>query len=206
MILIAMGFIILTVFIALAPLPFADIAFSQWIQGLRSRWLDMSMNFVSWFGVMPHSLILVLITALLFFIFRYKREAWFTLATLLAGIVSTLIKYVAGRPRPAEPLVHVLEKTRQLSFPSGHVNFYVVFFGFLIVIMLHVKTIPSMVRLFVGVVCALLILLVPFSRIYLGAHWLSDVVGGLMLGSLLLYANSYFYLGAAEKDPEIRQP
>lgn len=194
MVFIALSFIILTVFIALAPLSSVDIECSEFIQRFHSSTLNGPMRFVSWFGEMPYSLFTVLITALLFFIFKYKREALFTLTTLLAGAASTVIKFFAGRPRPAEPFVHVLEKTRQLSFPSGHVNFYVVFFGFLMVLMFHLKTVPKLIRLTVGAFSALLVLLVPFSRIYLGAHWLTDVVGGALLGSLLLYANSYFYL------------
>lgn len=199
MIFIALSFIILTVFIALAPLSSVDIECSQFVQGFHSDTLDGPMRFVSWFGEMPYSLFTVLVTALLFFIFKYKREALFILTTLLAGLASTLIKFVAGRPRPAEPIVHVLEKTRQLSFPSGHVNFYVVFFGFLVVLMLQVKTLPAFIRLTVGGFSVLLLLIVPFSRVYLGAHWFTDVVGGALLGSLLLYANSYFYLEPSRK-------
>lgn len=189
-----LGFVLLTAFIVYMPLSSLDKNFSIAVQSYQSPFLDSLMKFVSFIGVMPYSLIMVLLTALLFFVFKLKRAAFFTLSTLLAGVVSTLIKVLVDRPRPAAPLVNVLEKTVHQSFPSGHVNFYVVFFGFLIVIMCHVKTIPLILRTMVIAICALLILLIPISRMYQGVHWFTDVLGGYLLGGLLLFVNSYYYL------------
>lgn len=189
-----LGFVLLTAFIVYMPLSSLDKNFSIAVQSYQSPFLDSLMKFVSFIGVMPYSLIMVLLTALLFFVFKLKRAAFFTLSTLLAGVVSTLIKVLVDRPRPAAPLVNVLEKTVHQSFPSGHVNFYVVFFGFLIVIMCHVKTIPFILRTMVIALCALLILLIPISRMYQGVHWFTDVLGGYLLGGLLLFVNSYYYL------------
>lgn len=189
-----LGFVLLTAFIVYMPLSSLDKNFSIAVQSYQSPFLDSLMKFVSFIGVMPYSLIMVLLTALLFFVFKLKRAAFFTLSTLLAGVVSTLIKVLVDRPRPAAPLVNVLEKTVHQSFPSGHVNFYVVFFGFLIVIMCHVKTIPFILRTMVIAICALLILLIPISRMYQGVHWFTDVLGGYLLGGLLLFVNSYYYL------------
>jgi len=194
-----LGFILLTAFIVYIPLSSLDKNFSIAVQSYQSPFLDPIMKFISFIGVMPYSVIMVLLVALLFFVFKLKREALFTLSTLLAGVASTIVKILIDRPRPAAPLVHVLEKTVQQSFPSGHVNFYVVFFGFLIVIMCHVKTIPFILRTVVITLCALLILLIPISRVYQGAHWFTDVIGGSLLGLLLLYANSYFYLGLVRR-------
>lgn len=189
-----LSFILLTAFIVYMPLSSLDKHLSVVVQGYQSSSLNPFMKFISFIGVMPYSVIMVLLTALLFFVFKLKREALFTLSTLFAGVASTLIKILVDRPRPSAPLVHVLEKTVQQSFPSGHVNFYVVFFGFLIVIMSNVKTIPFILRVMVITLCASLILLIPISRIYQGAHWFTDVLGGALLGSLLLFVNSYYYL------------
>lgn len=199
LVLVALSFILLTVSIVYLPLPTVDKSFSHAIQSYQSPSLDPIMRLISLIGVMPYSVIMVLLTALLFFLFKLKREAIFTLSTLLAGVASTIVKIIVDRPRPAAPFVHILEKTVQQSFPSGHVNFYVVFFGFLIVMMCHVKTIPFILRAMVVTTCALLIFFIPISRVYQGAHWFTDVIGGSLLGLLLLAANSYFYLGLARK-------
>lgn len=188
------GFILLTVLVYLFPFSTVDLEVSRKVQHFHSDQLDPFMRWVSWFGVSPYSLILPVAAAILFRIFKYRREALFTLTTLLAGIVSTIVKYLINRPRPAEPFVHILEQTRQQSFPSGHVNFYVVFFGFLVVQMWVLKSIPVWIRVPVTGFCSMLILIVPFSRIYLGAHWFTDVLGGALMGIVLLYVNSCIYL------------
>lgn len=191
------AFVILTIYVLWMPLSELDKNVSSGIQNHLSVSLKGLMSFVSWFGVMPYSLITPLCVVIAFAVFKFKREALFTLCTLLAGLVSTLVKYLVNRPRPAEPWVHVLEPTAQQSFPSGHVNFYVVFFGFLIVLMYQLKTVPKLIRILASAFCLFLILLVGISRIYLGAHWFTDVLGGYLLGAVLLHVNCYFYFKKA---------
>jgi len=152
------------------------------------------MRFISWFGYMPNSIFIVLVPAVCLFIFKYKKEAVFVLLTLLAGVVSSLVKLLVNRPRPLPNLVRIIEKTRQQSFPSGHVLFYVVFFGFIAFLMYRLDRLPALIRWLTGISCLLLIFLVPISRIYLGAHWFTDVLAGFLLGILCLYALIYYYL------------
>ncbi len=193
---ITAGFLLLTAFVLWDPLSRMDREFSEEIQEHHNHALDVAMKAVSWFGYMPNAIILVLGTAVLFFIFKYKREALFTVFTLLSGLVSTIFKFAIDRPRPLPSLVRILEKTRQQSFPSGHVVFYIVFFGFLTLLMFRLVALHKTLRLSVSCCCLLLILAVPVSRIYLGAHWFTDVLGGLLLGLLCLYTLSHFYLKA----------
>jgi undecaprenyl-diphosphatase len=190
---ISIGFILLTISIFIFPHSFIDLAFSQEVQEFQNPFLDSSMKLVSWFGNSPGSYITILTGALMFLLFKFRREALFVLLTAVSALVSTLIKILVNRPRPSEPLVHVIQKANQQSFPSGHVMFYIVYFGFLTVLMYHLKTIPKAVRLIVAAISILLIFTVPYSRIYLGDHWFTDVLGGFLMGMLLLYLLSYFY-------------
>lgn len=192
------GFILLSFLVYKFPPSFVDLKFSLEIQEHHNLTLDHLMAFVSWFGTMPASAIMVLSTALVFFLFNCRREAVFTLLTMSSGLISTVIKLLIDRPRPTEDLVRIIEITRQQSFPSGHTLFYVVFFGFLIIVMENLKSIHRYVRIVVIVISSLMILLVPFSRIYLGAHWFTDVLGGAMLGILCLFVLGYFYLPKKE--------
>ncbi|MEO6980562.1 MAG: phosphatase PAP2 family protein [Mucilaginibacter sp.] len=190
------GFILLTTFVLLDPLSKIDREFSEEIQEHHHLLVDQLMKCISAFGYMPASAILVGATALLFLLSGYKREALFVVLGSLSGLISTLVKLLVNRPRPAAPLVLVLEKTQQQSFPSGHVLFYVVFFGFLVLLMYQLKDLHKILRISIAVFSILLIFSVPLSRIYLGAHWFTDVLGGFLLGLLSLIALSYAYLNA----------
>ena len=191
--LIAAGFVALTILILIFPHSFIDLAFSREVQEDQNPLLDSSMKLVSWFGYNPGSIIILLAAALLFFIFKYKREALFVLLTAASVIVSSLVKFLVNRPRPSEPIVRIVQKVNQQSFPSGHVLFYIVYFGFLTVLMYHLTSIPKAIRIVVAVISLLLIFTIPFSRIYLGAHWFTDVLGGFLLGMLCLYLLCFFY-------------
>jgi undecaprenyl-diphosphatase len=190
---ISVGFIILTVLVIIFPHSFIDQEFSEEVQEHRSPFLDNLMKLVSWFGYFPGSVISVFSAALLFFNFKYRREALFILLTSLAGLLSASVKILVNRPRPTEPLVRIVQKVNEQSFPSGHVLFYIVFFGFLTVLMYDLKTVPRVIRITVSTISMVLIFTIPISRIYLGAHWFTDVIGASLLGVLSLYALCFFY-------------
>lgn len=191
---LVISFAALTIFIAVFPESYIDHKFSYKVQQYQHPWLDGIMKVISWPGYVVVAASLVLITSFIFRLFGYKKEAIFTLFTLLSGAVSSIAKMLVNRPRPGADMVRVIEETRQQSFPSGHTQFYVIFFGFIIVQMLTLKQIPHTIRYSVITICSLLILSVPFSRIYLGAHWFTDIVGGFLLGLICLTTLSYFYL------------
>ena len=108
-------------------------------------------------------------------------------ATASSVVLTSVIKVLVARPRP--PLFPVNPADfflviNQYSFPSGHVLFFVVFFGFVgYLAWLHLA---GRTRMIVIAVCGALILLIAPSRVYLGAHWASDVIGSYVIGVLWL--------------------
>lgn len=188
------GFGILTYLVMTLPLSFIDLLISEEIQERHNPLLDSFMRFISWFGVLPVSLIMVILTAATFMALRSRREALFTLLTLVAGVISSGLKILVNRPRPTQDLVTIIEKAQHQSFPSGHTLFYTVFFGFLLIIMGNRKTYPNSLRILIAAVCGSMIFLGPVSRVYLGAHWFTDVLGGFVLGVIYLFILGYFYL------------
>lgn len=191
---ILLGFILLTLMVSLFPVSMLDREFSEEIQENQHPLLDSLMKVISWPGSAPQSLFIVLSTSLIFLLFKRKREALFITFTLLSGLISRSLKILIDRPRPTDDLVRIVEHAKHQSFPSGHVLFYVIYLGFLIVLMNQLKDIHRGLRITVMVISALLIFTIPISRIYLGAHWFTDVLGSAMLGILGLFALSYFYL------------
>lgn len=191
---ILFGFIMLTLFVNYFPDSALDIGFTKRLQAHQNPFLDRLMKTVSWFGVLPYSAITVVATALIFLALRNKKECLFILLTLLSGVVSTVLKIIVNRPRPSQSLVHIMEKTRFQSFPSGHVLFYVMFYGMLVLIMRHHKNYSNLVRVPVTAISLFLIFTIPLSRIYLGAHWFTDVTAGFFAGLFCLAIMGYYYL------------
>lgn len=187
-------FLLLTAFVALLPMSYIDLEFSEEVQEDNFPLLDALMQGVSWFGTQWVAISLSLGTALVFLTAGFRREALFLSLTLLSSVVTFGIKLLVDRPRPTEDLVRIVIEAQHQSFPSGHTVFYVTFFGFLIFLLVRLRQIPSAVRWSVGIFSLLLILAVPFSRVYLGNHWFTDVVAGFVLGliSLVILISLYF--------------
>lgn len=192
-------FIAFTAVVYFLPTSIVDIEFSEEVQEQSSPVLDYIMRAISWFGKTPVALTTVFATALLFYLFRYRNEAWFVISTLVASLITFGIKFVIDRPRPTKDLVNIVEQAQHQSFPSGHTAHYVVFFGFLIYIMLRFPEINKTLRVSVIILSLFLIVTVPLSRVYLGAHWFTDVGGGFVLGLMILYGIIHFYLKTEHK-------
>jgi len=131
-------------------------------------------------------------------VIRRRADAVLIAASVGGGsLLSTVFKIAFDRPRP--DLVPQAVAIASASFPSGHVVHYVVFFGFLITAMLVNKGFPLFWRLFVSIISAFLICSVSISRIYLGAHWATDVLGGYLFGCIYLGVMLKFYLAPSSK-------
>lgn len=101
-------------------------------------------------------------------------------------MVSYTTKRLVMRPRPGGAEFTVVEADlRDSSFPSGHVLHYVVFWGFVCYLWSRTVKHPLLRRIPVAVVSSM-IGTVGISRVYLGHHWLTDVLGSYSLGSGIL--------------------
>jgi membrane-associated phospholipid phosphatase len=130
---------------------------------------------------------LLLMTAVLGIALYRAGKSWWLLSLLLTVpggmLVNVAVKHIVQRPRPQfdNPIVTL----STYSFPSGHTAGATVFYGFLAVYLLaHGRAQPW--RWAIVGAAAAMVLLVGLSRIYLGAHYLSDVVGAVVEGMLWL--------------------
>jgi membrane-associated phospholipid phosphatase len=155
--------------------------------------LSHPLTYVSILGNDVISVVCVLAVSLIFLVTHYARESVFTLFVFLADGLNLFLKMIINRPRPTPDIVHIAEKFNHSSFPSGHVVHYVVFLGFLLIVIFYKKIFTWPLRLPIILSLTLLILTIPFSRIYLGAHWASDVIGGYLMGFIFLSVMSGFY-------------
>ncbi|MFP5506046.1 MAG: VTT domain-containing protein [Gammaproteobacteria bacterium] len=147
------------------------------LQELRNPVADRVLVFFSGLGdgVLLSSLLLI---GFLWLFARKRRHAalhW--LAAVLAALVLTrLLKWVVAAPRPQA----LYDGLSAHSFPSAHASLSVAVYGFLAVLVARELSATRRWIPYVGV--ALLVIPIGFSRLYLGAHWLSDVLAGTGLG------------------------
>ena len=124
--------------------------------------------------------------AAVLFCARYRLAALFVVLSVLARSAVVPLKELSERPRLTPDLIQVSEHANGFSFPSGHVLGSVVLWGFLCY--LAAKTIPHRgARLAVQATCLSILFLTGLQRVYAGAHWPSDVLGGYLWGGLLLF-------------------
>jgi undecaprenyl-diphosphatase len=164
-----------------------DLSLDRWVQSISLPGFFRLMKWTSAAGNGVTPFVLVVLTALILFNARLRVEAAIcAIGTALGSIMDTLLKELSDRPRPASSLVQVLGHYDNESFPSGHVFFYVEFFGFLLFLsLLYLKR--GLGRTIVLTMLSLLIAMIGVSRVYLGAHWPSDVAGAYLGGGIWLW-------------------
>jgi undecaprenyl-diphosphatase len=162
------------------PLTVADVQLSNWLHTHGSASLTTSMLVVTSFG----STVVVSCLAVLFGLYLlWRRQPYWLTAMVLSVFggmgVNKLLKFVVHRARPHfnDPILSLTS----YSFPSGHTMMATVLYGVLAAFLIS-KTPRWPWRLLIVAVAGCLILLVGFSRIYLGAHYLSDVLAALAEG------------------------
>lgn len=181
------------------PLVLADDAIYRALQELRTAPGDAVMIAITEIG---DTTVVVAVTFIVFLWLVWKR-AWHTatywlVAVAGASALNTAIKVALHRTRPGE--LHYTGWSA-FSFPSGHSTVNTVLYGFLA--FLIAREIRPVLRGPVALGAAILVFLIAFSRVYLGAHWLSDVLGGLAFGSawLTLLGLSYLRRQAERIEP-----
>jgi undecaprenyl-diphosphatase len=139
-------------------------------------------RYVTWIGAPLPVTGAAVVCALVLCVRRRVDDAKFlTIALVAATALDRPLKLLVHRPRPLADIAGVMPTS--FSFPSGHVLFATVFYGGLTVVLLRLRVVPSAV---VWTLAGCLILLVVASRLCLGVHYPTDVMGGLVSGFVCL--------------------
>jgi membrane-associated phospholipid phosphatase len=177
---------------ALSILAFAAIVYSLSEKGTLFE-LDLEINaymmrvanrgFTRFLGTVTElgSIYLVVMVAVMVGVILFIKKNWWRLLSLFLAVaigqaVLNILKVAFQRPRPQTELF-----VFSYSFPSGHVFSATVIYGFCIYLTFRfIKN--AAVKWIVSASLVLLILLIGFSRIYLGVHWFSDTLAGHVTG------------------------
>ena len=167
---------------ALANFP-GDQGVLEGFRSKQSEWLDsVALTVTTLGGQAVTAALMTGLIALLFFS-RRRVDALVVLISAVPIVVGYLLKEVVGRARPDFSILG--SEPSGLSFPSGHALFAIVFGGLLIILagdLVH----QAKLRRAIQIGLALLILAVGASRVYIGVHYPSDVLGSYLFGAMAL--------------------
>ena len=176
----------------------ADRAISAFVQGLRTPWGDAAMTVVTMLG--DGVTVTALVVAAIAWLALHR--AWHRAGGVAVAIAATagFVPLVKGRLQIARP-TELYSGADAFSFPSGHAAFSAVLFG--ILGWLVARGLPGRWQLLPLTVAAAVIGLICSSRIYLAAHWPSDVAAGLIFGLGMTIA---FAMAFRRADPSRIRP
>jgi membrane-associated phospholipid phosphatase len=165
----------------------ADSSLSRWLAGQRSGGLnDVTAATSEIGGTLTITILAVVVVAVAAFVWRRWREPMLV-AVAVVGEVAIFLAVTALVDRQRPPVRQLDEAPPTSSFPSGHTAATIVLYGALAVLASE-RARSALVRGLFFTLAVVLPLLVASSRLYRGMHYLSDVLGGFLLGGLWLLA------------------
>jgi undecaprenyl-diphosphatase len=197
----AMG--VLTAIVIMHPYLSLDATVERDIQGTDLGPLTLAFPFLTWLGG-PGGLIMQAVVVLL--VLLLNRHSWrMLLAGLAGGLWYLTIVNLVNRPRPlASQILRVTEHPGSTSFPSGHLIFITISAALLMLCIGH-RYLPRWARAIGWAVVALLVVAVGLDRIYVGAHWPSDVLAGILVAtSWLALMVSIRWISDPALDPKLK--
>jgi membrane-associated phospholipid phosphatase len=187
-------------FVHVHPILPLDVAITHAFQQKQAPWLRIAMLAISYPGSSPLLPVLVILTAIVFWTIGVRLEAVFVAGlSAVSLLLNLLIKVQVGRPRPTGHLVHIIQTAIGYSFPSGHVMAYIAYWGLLFCFGVILFQGKHWWRTTLLVTSVAFVVLIGLSRIYLGDHWASDVLGAYLIGWVLLGLAIVVYLPLKER-------
>jgi membrane-associated phospholipid phosphatase len=181
------------------PLVEWDVRFASWLHAHSTDWLVTVFKIVTWAG---NSAVLIVVVGALAAVFvrrgRVNDAAVLVAALGGAGVINALLKLVFQRPRPELAYIHL----ETYSFPSGHAAVATATYTTLAFVLARRSGRARTIA--IAAAAILLIALVGFSRLYLGVHYLSDVMAGTSFG--LAWASLCLIAYTLYGDRSIRLP
>lgn len=175
-------FIFLTVYVSANPINDFDTSALRFLQSQGwAQIFNTTNNVITSSGF---RLIYILLAIIFILKNRYSLLS-IVVAALSSELISFAIKKAISRPRPTARIVEIYDPTSGFSFISGHTLEYTILFGSLGLVAL-INTEDKLKRYMMAGVLFLLPIIVGLGRIYSGAHWLTDVIGSYLIGSVIL--------------------
>lgn len=160
---------------------FINKLFFHLFRSLRTPLGDSLMTAITFFGEWK---VLLPVFVALFVWLIYKKRSYTAFHVLALGILSVIAIETLKRTLISERPWGIAHSPAGFSFPSGHATLSVAFYFGLAILLIEECQISY--RKVLYLIASALVLIISVSRLYLGMHWFTDVIGGLLLGSMLL--------------------
>jgi undecaprenyl-diphosphatase len=184
--------LVISIYARFTPRFPGDLCLTLWLQSFNNHLILSIMKCISFiFGGWSAVLVVVAIGIVVWW--RIGRlETIMIIVGGLITLVNTALKLAVNRPRPSADLVHVLSSAQGNGFPSGHAFFAILILG-LTAYFIFINLKNRVLRMLALAGLIALILLIGTSRVYLGVHWPSDVIGSYLIGGVFLTALIWFH-------------
>ena len=167
-----------TYLVATRPLLPFDIPVALWVQSFPWGPVTWVFRLINETAGYPQGAVGVIAVVIMFI---FERRAGYLMALgAISSLIDNEIKVLMARQRPAADLVHIITPAPGYSYPSGHAVFFT-WLSFMLAFALAPHVRPRY-RILLWCGAALLIVLTCLARVWAGAHWPSDVAGGVLLG------------------------
>ena len=184
----------------MTDLMFLDLPITNFLYSMRDPfWTEILLWVTHLGGIAGIIIVGTVLTSFLFVRKNYLHIGAFFTSLFSGGILAILIKMIIKRPRPEWPFPVYIESS--FSFPSGHATMAVILYGFIAYLLWHTSTgsvqvsstllSARKIRWISTILAILIILVIGFTRLYLGVHYFSDVIAGYILGTLCLMGGIY---------------
>lgn len=162
------------------PLALADARITNLFALFRATGTSKFMLFITYMGKWQAVFLGTSLFAIVLFLLGKRRYCYSLILSVAGGqVLVSILKNIITRQRP--PLANAVIMEKSFSFPSGHA--FIIFSFYLLAAYILWKLIRGRVRHAMILVLGIaLIILIPMSRVYLGVHWASDVLGSVFVG------------------------
>lgn len=173
-------FTIITYYIFNDKIKFIDELIQSYILSIRN---DLLTNLLTITTNISSPYALISLSTILLLVIKNKKTPLLIIMNLICSfILNQLAKLIFSRPRPIG--INLIEETG-FSYPSGHAMISMAYFGF-IAYLIFKSNINKLIKFILVTLLMITIILIGFSRIYLGVHYLSDILGGFFLSIVYL--------------------
>ena len=173
-------FILLTILTINNQIYSIDNLIHSYILSIRNNNLTNTMNIITNLG----GATCLLATSSILLIIKNNKKIGINLFLhlILGFIINQLTKHIFVRPRPIG--INLINESGY-SYPSGHSMISLIFYGYIIYLIFK-SNLNKFIKSIIITLLIILILLIGFSRIYLGVHYFTDVIGGFLLALIYL--------------------